>query len=190
MIGNLNNLFDLFEEKEVFEGHAMAAKAHAKIRGNIVEVLIDSGALFNRMIVDLAKKLGIKELKTVECPAITLPDGHKISPVGAITVGVRFARHLEDVKLLVINGLSQDYILGEDGQRHLKVRVDWEQNLIRFHGKPVPMERSLPEASTQLGCLTVEDAFQKKLKRMQSTQLREVQYESIEKKMKSMRMLF
>ena len=81
------------------------------------------------MIVDRANKLSIKERKTAECP------GHKSTLLGAITVGVRFTRHLEDVKFLVINGLTQDFILVEDRQSQFKVRLDWEQNLIRFHAE-------------------------------------------------------
>ena len=36
MMGNLNNLFHFSEEDVEFEKHAMAAKAHAKIRRRVV----------------------------------------------------------------------------------------------------------------------------------------------------------
>ena len=40
IMGNLNNLFHFSEEDAEFEKHAMAAKAHAKIRRKVVLVLI------------------------------------------------------------------------------------------------------------------------------------------------------
>ena len=117
--------------------------AYAKIRGKIVKALIDSGASFNCISVKLANDLGIKKLRPIKnIPKIVLPDGSKNVAVGSVSMGVRFTRHLEEVKFLVINNLSQDCILGQDGQTQFKVRLDWEQHLIRFQGEPVPMERS------------------------------------------------
>ena len=90
-----------------------------------------------------------------------------------IKLNVQFTKASEEIKFLVIQNLSQDCILGQDGQEQFRVRLDWEQKLMRFHGEPVPMERSLAEAGMHLACLTVEDAFSRKLKRMQKHTLQE-----------------
>ena len=162
-------IFELTEEEEVLEG-----------KRQITKVLIDSGAAYNCISVDFANKLGLKKLIQVKCPPITLPDGKDISPIGMIKLNVQFTKASEEIKFLVIQNLSQDCILGQDGQEQFRVRLDWEQKLMRFHGEPVPMERSLAEAGMQLACLTVEDAFSRKLKRMQKHTLQEDTYNSVE----------
>ena len=75
----------------------MSACAHAKIRGQVINVMVDSGAGYNFMSVKLANQLGIKHLTRVQCPPIVLPDGSHLKQMGMVKVGVRFTRHLGEV---------------------------------------------------------------------------------------------
>ena len=179
MMNGLNSMFEMTEEEETLDGKPMLAYAFAKIKRQVTKVLIDSGAAYNCISVDFANKLGLKKLIKVKCPPITLPDGKEIRPIGMAKLNIQFTKDSEEVKFLVIQDLSQDCILGQDGQEQFRVRLDWEQKLIRFHGEPVPMERSHAEASMHLACLTVEDAFNKKLQRMRGNNLQEDTYNSV-----------
>ena len=127
MMKEMGDLFDITGEEDTLEEKPMLSYAYAKIRGKIVKVLIDSGASFNCISVKLANDLGIKELRPIKNPPkIVLPDGSKIVAIGSVSMGVGFTRHLEEVKFLVINDLSQDCILGQDGQTQFEVRLDWK----------------------------------------------------------------
>ena len=149
-------------EEEIKDSGNMST-VYAKVEGQVIPVLIDSGAAFNCISSNLATQLGIKQLDKVKCPLIVLPTGNTVSPIGMTTLSMKFVRDIVEVKFLVINKLAQDCILGADGQIQLKVRLDWEQSLVRFNGEPVPMNRSLNDAKLQLGSMATE-AFPDKFK--------------------------
>ena len=96
--------------------------------------------------------MGIRELIRVNCPEIIQPDGTTLKPLGMVKLSMMFARSYEQVKFLVMDDLAaQEFILGADGQAKSKVRLDWEQRMVRFDVFPVTIDRSKSEAKMQRG---------------------------------------
>ena len=113
-------------------------------------------ATFVSILIDSGKAIEVKEIKKIfKCSDIIMPDGSRLKPIGCAILGLRVNRQYstDTVKFLVLPGLSQDCILGTDGQVQFKVGIDWEHLIIRFNGESVAMDRSPAEARKRMFCL-------------------------------------
>ena len=94
---NMSNLNAFsFDETKVAEEYRSTSRppfVMAKFGGDCIQttelVLVDSGADFNCISSKFAKRLGIKVLPKVTCPAIILPDGTKLDPLGMVIIALQ-----------------------------------------------------------------------------------------------------
>ena len=78
-----------------------------------------------------------------------------------------------------MENLHQNCILGSDGQTQLRVRIDWDQQMIRFNGEPIPFNKSAAESLMNIGGLNSLQAFKDKVQRYTDRQLEFEHYQPV-----------
>ncbi len=136
-------------------------------------VTIDSGADTNCISLKMVELAGVKEINKVRTPEVRFAGNTVGKPLGMATIKINFAKDSEfkEVKFLVFDELVPGCILGIDGQDQLKVRLDREQNFVWIDGVPIPLSQDSKEAEVRLGLVSVNEAFEDKLRKFESSKL-------------------
>ena len=102
------------ETIKINERKTTAMKADLEVEGQIVRVIIDTGAAISVITNKLRKKLGIPIFgkSKLRC---TIANGEKIEALGKARITIRYEDELEiEKEVEVIDSSEEDLILGND----------------------------------------------------------------------------
>ena len=120
----------------------MAVRCNLRIKGEIIEIIVDSGAATNIITNKLRRRLGIK-INEPSKAIFTLANGKRTTSLGKTEVIVELEENIRiPIKVQVIESQDEDLILGTELFVKMKGKIEFKRKVIIPVRVPLSGEKS------------------------------------------------
>src|SRR6266496_956844 len=116
----------------------MSVRCKIEIKGNVIEAIVDSGAVTNIITKGLLEKLGIKITESSNAVFSNVNE-KKVPSLGKVDIKVKIENTEIPMKVQVIDSTKRDLILGTEILAEVKGKINFEKNKLKieYNGKEI-----------------------------------------------------